>query len=201
MSIRETAKASIVAAARAAMMPLWVAYEAESRVLGADKRDRALQSYAQILAAIPGLTGEYARKGFYQRALRRCSDSCCISYGTVFSHADAWIGEAVYIGMRCSLGMVRLEDHVTIGSNVDILSGKGQHGFDDPDTPIQQQGGHYEVVTIGENTWIGNGSVVLADIGPKCVIAAGSVVVKPIPAGAIAGGNPAKVIKMRPGFG
>jgi acetyltransferase-like isoleucine patch superfamily enzyme len=53
------------------------------------------------------------------------------------------------------------------------------------------------MVTIGEGCWIGSGAVVMADVGPGSIIAAGAVVTKPIPAMVIAGGVPAKVIKAR----
>lgn len=54
-------------------------------------------------------------------------------------------------------------------------------------------------VVIGNDVWIGSGSTILSGvkIGDGAVIAANSVVVKDIPAYAIAGGNPAKVLKMR----
>ena len=54
-------------------------------------------------------------------------------------------------------------------------------------------------VVIGNDVWIGSGSTILSGIkiGDGAVIAASSVVVKDIPAYAIAGGNPAKVLKMR----
>jgi acetyltransferase-like isoleucine patch superfamily enzyme len=52
-------------------------------------------------------------------------------------------------------------------------------------------------VTIGCDSWIGDRSIVLADVGQHCVIGAGSVVPKPIPDYAIAVGNPARVIRFR----
>ena len=54
-------------------------------------------------------------------------------------------------------------------------------------------------VIIGNDVWIGSGSTILSGIkiGDGAVIAANSVVAKDIPAYAIAGGNPAKVLKMR----
>ncbi|WP_084439763.1 acetyltransferase [Dyadobacter alkalitolerans] len=52
-------------------------------------------------------------------------------------------------------------------------------------------------VAVGECTLIGAGSVVVpnVNIGKNCVIASGSVVTKNIPDGAIARGNPARIIK------
>jgi len=52
-------------------------------------------------------------------------------------------------------------------------------------------------VTIGNHVWIGNNVTILkgVTIGDGAVIAAGSLVNKDVPAGCLAGGLPAKVIK------
>ena len=52
-------------------------------------------------------------------------------------------------------------------------------------------------ITIGHDTWLGAGVIVLPGItiGEMCVIGAGSVVTKDIPPYSIAVGNPARVIK------
>ena len=52
-------------------------------------------------------------------------------------------------------------------------------------------------VTIGNNVWIGGGVTILGGvkIGANSVIGAGSVVVKDIPEGVVAVGNPAKAIR------
>lgn len=52
-------------------------------------------------------------------------------------------------------------------------------------------------VTIGEDCFIGAGTIILkgVTIGDRTIIGAGSVVTKSIPADCIAGGNPARVIK------
>ncbi|MDD5593804.1 MAG: acyltransferase, partial [Candidatus Margulisbacteria bacterium] len=52
-------------------------------------------------------------------------------------------------------------------------------------------------VTIGRNAWIGVQSIILkgVTIGDNSIIAAGSVVVNDIPPNVLAGGVPAKVIK------
>lgn len=52
-------------------------------------------------------------------------------------------------------------------------------------------------VTLEDNVWIGMGCIVLkgVTIGENSVIAAGSVVVNSIPANCLAGGNPAKILK------
>lgn len=52
-------------------------------------------------------------------------------------------------------------------------------------------------VTIEENVWIGDSAIICkgVTIGQNSIIGAGSVVVDPVPANSIAAGNPAKVVK------
>ena len=52
-------------------------------------------------------------------------------------------------------------------------------------------------VYIGKNCWIGAGAILLpgVTVGDNTVIGAGSVVVKDIPDGCVAVGNPCKVVK------
>ena len=57
--------------------------------------------------------------------------------------------------------------------------------------------GKTEAVTIGSNVWIGDSAIISkgVTIGDNAIIGAGSIVVKDIPANAIAVGNPASVLK------
>jgi maltose O-acetyltransferase len=52
-------------------------------------------------------------------------------------------------------------------------------------------------VTIGENCWIGAGSVVLpgVSVGDDSVVAAGAVVTRDVPAGVVVAGVPARVVR------
>jgi len=52
-------------------------------------------------------------------------------------------------------------------------------------------------VAIGNNVWVGGGSIICAGvtIGDNTTIGAGSVVVKNIPANVVAAGNPCKIIR------
>jgi acetyltransferase-like isoleucine patch superfamily enzyme len=53
------------------------------------------------------------------------------------------------------------------------------------------------MITIGAGAWIGTGAIILADVGTGTVVAAGSVVTKPLPDGVIAAGVPARVLRSR----
>ena len=54
-------------------------------------------------------------------------------------------------------------------------------------------------ITIGNDVWVGAGAQILSGvtIGDGAIVGAGAIVTKDIPPYAIAGGNPAKVIKFR----
>ncbi|MHC4179855.1 MAG: acyltransferase [Planctomycetota bacterium] len=159
--------------------------------------DDLFLSCSQLLSLFPGKIGVFLRRGFYWMSLDSFAPDCYVDFGTYLAHPQTVIGEGVYIGGRCTIGMCEIGDDALIGSNADILSGRHQHGFSDPNVPIQEQQGSYTRVRIGRNTWIGNSSVIMADVGDDSVIGAGSVVVKPIPPRSVAVGNPAVVKKQR----
>lgn len=161
------------------------------------RTDQPFQGCSQLLSLVPGLPGNYLRQQFYCLTLAQCSDDCCIEFGTRLNQRSIEIGRRVYIGTNCCIGACRIEDDVLIGSNVDIISGKKQHGFDRLDIPMREQGGVFEKIVIGEDTWLGNSSVILANVGTKCIVAAGGVVVHDIKPYSIAGGNPARILKSR----
>ncbi|MBQ2259669.1 MAG: sugar O-acetyltransferase, partial [Spirochaetales bacterium] len=52
-------------------------------------------------------------------------------------------------------------------------------------------------IKVGNNVWIGTGTIILAgvEIGDGSIVGAGSVVTKSIPSNVIAYGNPCKVIR------
>ncbi len=176
------------------VLPAFLCYRLAAWAAGPE---RAFPGWSQAFALIPGLTGTTMRRAFYRLVLPRCDPDCCLCFGTVFAHPTAEVGRNVYVGAYCCLGTVTLEDDVLISSHVSIPSGGKQHGIDRLDLPIREQPGIWSRVTIGRDSWIGDRTVVLADVGCHCVIGAGSVVKKPIPDYAIAEGVPAKVVRYR----
>lgn len=88
---------------------------------------------------------------------------------------------------------VTIGDDCFIGPNVGIYT--ACHSTDPKERATRDEWA--KPVTIGNDCWIGGHVTILpgVTIGDGCTIGAGSVVVKDIPSGSIAVGNPAKVIK------
>ena len=161
------------------------------------RKDNTFQGCSQLVSLIPGFTGVFLRRAFYRRTLTACSPRCHIGFGTLFATPEVRIGHDVYIGARCMIAHADIGDDTLIGSNVDILAGRHQHRFERLDVPIRLQGGQYEPVTIGRDVWIGNGATVIADVGDQAIVATRAVVLKPVTARTIVGGNPARQITDR----
>lgn len=176
------------------MAPITIVYFVFASML---KKDAVLSSYSQLLSLMPGKLGVYLRAGFYRFVLTHCSPDAVISFLVLFSQVDTEIAEGVYLGAQCNIGRCSIGKNTLLGSGVNVMSGKGQHNFDDLEQPIKDQGGHFEKISIGENCWLGNGAMIMANIGDGCIVGAGSVVINDMPAHSIIAGNPAKVIKSR----
>ncbi|HJT34365.1 MAG TPA: DapH/DapD/GlmU-related protein [Pirellulales bacterium] len=175
-------------------LPLACSYRMGRFLLGAE---RVFPGWSQAFSLLPGLTGAYLRRAFYTLVLPECAGGSHISFGTIFSHSSARIGQDVYVGAYCVLGAVTLEADVLIGSHVSVMNGSRQHGINRLDIPVREQPGCWPRVTIGRDTWIGDRAVIMADVGRHAVVAAGAVVTRPVPDYAIVAGVPAKVIGNR----
>lgn len=110
------------------------------------------------------------------------------------------LGDRVSIHPMCYIdatGGVVIGDDVSIAHSVTVMS--TEHRFDDPTLPIRDQGVDLLPVTIESDVWIGAGARVLAGVrvGRGSVVAAGAVVTKDVPAHAVVGGVPARVLKER----
>jgi acetyltransferase-like isoleucine patch superfamily enzyme len=134
-----------------------------------------------------------------------------------------WIGKKAFVGRSTSLGtrgdgQVRILESANIGMHVHIgthgqltigrfciiaafcFIGGTFHRTERLDIPMALQGvDRRGGVTIGDDVWIGAGSVVLdgVKVGNGAIIGAGSVVTRDIPPYAVAVGVPARVVRYR----
>jgi acetyltransferase-like isoleucine patch superfamily enzyme len=192
--MREQLKALARGAAFVAVLPVIASFVIRRSIVGPD---RALDGSSQLLALVPGLTGQYLRRAFLSFAIAGCGRSTVVAFGTIFSKAGARLDEGVYVGPGCMLGLVHIERDVLIGAGVHVTSGRHTHGVSDAAVPIRDQPGDLSLVRIGAGSWIGSAAVVMADVGRNSVIGAGAVVTRPVPDDVVAAGVPAAVIRQR----
>jgi len=109
---------------------------------------------------------------------------------------NTYMGDDVYANFNLTLVddvKITIGNHVMFAPNVTI-SAAGH-----PVEPgLRYRQAQYNLpVTIGDNVWIGAGTVILpgVTIGENTVIGAGSIVTRSIPANVVAYGNPCRVIR------
>ena len=192
--MRSVLKKAVTSITLILALPFILWYRLSSLIVGIDT---AFQGMSQLLSLVPGRFGSFLRVAFYRFALKQCPSNCTIGFGVFFSSADVQIGNYVYIGARSIVASSIIENDVMIGSHVSVISGKTTHDFGRIDIPMRLQGGESVPIRLGEDSWIGNGAIIMGNIGKKCIIGAGSVVTKDIEDYSIAAGNPAKIIKKR----
>jgi virginiamycin A acetyltransferase len=194
--MKSVVKSIVRALALLAVLPALGSFHVRAALMG---RDRALEGSTQWLGLIPGVLGEYLRRAFLAQTLAECAPTATIGFGVLFSRAGARIGEQVYIGPRCHIGLAQIGRDVLLAAGVHVPSGARTHGTGEADKSIREQETTYAVVRIGEGTWVGSAAVVMADVGPHAVIGAGAVVTKPLPGWVVAAGVPARVVRVREG--
>lgn len=106
------------------------------------------------------------------------------------------LGDGVYFNFNCvvlDVAKVVIGNNVLFGPAVQIYT--ATHPLD----AVQRRSGIEtgRTIRIGNDVWIGGAAVICpgVTIGDGAVIGAGSVVVKDIPAGVFAAGNPCKVVR------
>ncbi|MDH6454593.1 MULTISPECIES: DapH/DapD/GlmU-related protein [unclassified Streptomyces] len=123
--------------------------------------------------------------------------------------ADSYIAAHAYVtgelttGSDCTLnpfttvrGNVVLGDGVRIGAHTSLL---GFNHSMTPDRPVFRQPLTSRGIRVGDDVWIGSHVIVVdgVTIGDHCVIGAGAVVTRDLPAWSVAAGNPARVLRDR----
>jgi acetyltransferase-like isoleucine patch superfamily enzyme len=117
------------------------------------------------------------------------------------SGGSLYVGDQTHIQPNCQFSAY--QGNIIIGRNVDIAPACAfypyNHGIA-PDLPVRKQPLiSKKGITVGDDAWLGYGVILLdgAQIGEGAVVGAGSVVTGEVPAGMIAAGVPARLIKHR----
>lgn len=147
---------------------------------------------SQLLSLLPGLGGAYVRAAFYWATLERCHWEIRVGFGSVFTHRGASLGRNASMGAYCVVGHADIGEDVMMASRISIPSGKRQH-FDEAGRIRAEP--RFDRVVIGDRSWVGEGVIVMADVGSDCIVCAGAVVTGAMPDGALIGGNPARMLK------
>lgn len=118
-----------------------------------------------------------------------------------------FLGDKVVINMNCTFlddNIISIGSNVLIAPNVQLYT--ATHPVEAGERFVEDWDEHSGdlffrtkalPITIGNYVWIGGGAIVLpgVTIGDNCVIGAGSVVTKSIPANSVAAGNPCRIIR------
>jgi acetyltransferase-like isoleucine patch superfamily enzyme len=110
------------------------------------------------------------------------------------------IGAKTVLGQECTISCFQ---RVSIGREC-ILADRVMlidfdHGVVEVERPIRLQGIYKRDVRVGNNCWIGYGACILrgTTVGDNCVVGTSTVVTKDVPANAVVGGVPARVLRIR----
>jgi acetyltransferase-like isoleucine patch superfamily enzyme len=110
------------------------------------------------------------------------------------------IGSKTVMGQECTISayqQVRIGEQCVIADRAMFID--FDHGVVEVERPIRLQGIYKRDVEVGNNVWIGYGACILrgVSVGDNSVIGTNAVVTKDVPANAIVGGAPARIIRMR----
>jgi acetyltransferase-like isoleucine patch superfamily enzyme len=114
---------------------------------------------------------------------------------------EASIGAKTVVGQECTISAFQ---HVSIGRECVVADRvmliDFDHGVVEVERPIRLQGIYKRDVRVGHNVWIGYGACFLrgVTVGDNSIVGTSSVVTRNVPANAVVGGAPAKLIRMRP---
>lgn len=128
----------------------------------------------------------------------KVGDRTCIAAGSYVT-GDVTLGADCTINPYATVrGQIRGGDGIRIAAYACIMG--FNHSYGSADIPVFKQGLICKGITLGNDVWIGAHVTILdgVTVGSHTILAAGAVVTKDVPDYAIVGGNPARVLRMRP---
>jgi len=110
------------------------------------------------------------------------------------------IGAKTVIGQECTISAfrrVRIGEQCVIADRAMFID--FDHGVVEVERPIRKQGIYMRETIVGSNVWIGYGACILRGVrvGDNSIVGTNAVVTNDVPANAVVGGVPARVIRMR----
>jgi acetyltransferase-like isoleucine patch superfamily enzyme len=104
------------------------------------------------------------------------------------------------MGQECTISAyqrVRIGEQCVIADRAMFID--FDHGVVEVERPIRLQGIYKRDVEVGSNVWVGYGACILRGvrIGDNAIVGTNSVVTRDVPANAVVGGVPARVLRMR----
>ena len=135
-----------------------------------------------------------------RRKVRRIGRDVWMDPGVRLSGREIYVDDAVYIGPFCRFygrGGIWVGEGTMIGPEITVLS--MMPSYEDPASLPFDAGFRPMPVRIGKGVWIGYGATLCPGItvGDGAVIGMGAVVTEDVPSGAVVGGNPARILRMR----
>jgi acetyltransferase-like isoleucine patch superfamily enzyme len=110
------------------------------------------------------------------------------------------IGAKTVMGQECTISAyrrVRIGEQCVIADRAMFID--FDHGVVDVERAIRHQGIYMRETIVGSNVWIGYGACILrgVKVGDNSIVGTNAVVTRDVPANAVVGGVPARVIRMR----
>jgi UDP-3-O-[3-hydroxymyristoyl] glucosamine N-acyltransferase len=193
--MRNALKAMSFLLALVVVSPLILLSRLEEWFLGPEA-ERVFGACKELLALVPTPLGNFLRQAYYWGSCQDVAKFTSINFGSMIAHRSAVIADGVVIGSFSIVGSATIGRNVLIAPKVSILSGKYPHGRPEERAAHGKSEMSFEMISIGESSFIGQGAVVLANIGRHCTVGAGSVVNRDVPDGVTVMGNPARRVSL-----
>ncbi|MBO5676387.1 MAG: acyltransferase [Bacteroidaceae bacterium] len=157
-----------------------------------------IRSLYKLIICIKKICGSYIRQIIIQSKIRDLGGEIHMpfeEFNPLYLEFDPpiYIGPNATLYLRCPL---KVGKGTIIGPRFTVHT--ANHKYEGNALPYDEI---YEAKTviIGPNVWIGSDVTVLPGkvVGEGAIVAANSVITKDVPAFAVVGGNPAKIIKFR----